>query len=95
LTATANVLFLPAGRLPHVDLSVSSVEELLPQMVEEFACVLIDAGRTCDPAAASLARVADATYFVVQLGAIETNEAQAALRDFRAAGARVLGAIAT
>jgi Mrp family chromosome partitioning ATPase len=95
LTATANVLFLPAGRVAQADLSASRVEPLLQQLGEEFACVLIDAGRTRGSAAATLARVADATYFVVRLGAVETSEAQAALRDLRAAGARVLGAIAT
>ena len=47
------------------------------------------------PGRDALARLADATYFVVQLGAVETSEAQAALRDFRAASARVLGCIAT
>jgi Mrp family chromosome partitioning ATPase len=95
LTAIANVSFLPAGRLPQADLSTVRGEQLLQQLGEEFACVLIDGGRTSDTAAFSLARVADATYFIVKLGAVETNEAQAALRDFRAAGARVLGAIAT
>jgi len=57
--------------------------------------VLIDGGRTPDRGVSALAPLADATYFVVQLGAVETFAAQAALRELRSLGARVLGSIAT
>jgi Mrp family chromosome partitioning ATPase len=89
--------FLPAGLARHTDLSAAGprLEETLERLTAEFSCLLIDGGRTGDLAATALARQADATYLVVQLGAVETSEAQAALRDFRAAGARVLGSIAT
>jgi Mrp family chromosome partitioning ATPase len=60
-----------------------------------YRLVLIDGGRTSDPAAATLARLSDATYFVVRLGETGVAAAQAAVSDFRAAGARVLGCIAT
>jgi Mrp family chromosome partitioning ATPase len=96
-TAVANLSFLPAGLLRHADLSTAGprLEQLLQLFSAGFSYVLLDAGQTSDLAASVLARLADATYFVVQLGTVETNEAQAALRDFRAAGARVLGCIAT
>ena len=96
-TAVAKLSFLPAGLLQDVDLATAGprLELLWQQLSVGFSYVLLDAGRTSDPAATVLARLADATYFVVQLGTVETSEAQAALRDFHAAGARVLGCIAT
>jgi Mrp family chromosome partitioning ATPase len=96
-TAFERLSILPAGLLRHVDLSAagSRLEDLLKQLAAQFAPVLICGASTSDPASPAIARLADATYFVVQLGAVEASEAQAALRDFRAGGARVLGCIAT
>jgi Mrp family chromosome partitioning ATPase len=96
-TALNGLSLLPSGRTRHVDLSASGsrLEELLRQLSGDFSLVILDGGRTADLAASALARLCDATYFVVQLGAVEAAEAQNALRDFRAAGARVLGCIAT
>jgi len=96
-TALAGVSFLPGGGQRHVDLSASGprLEEVIRRLAAEFSWVLVSGGRTPDLSASALARICDATYFVVQLGAVEAFEAQAALRDFRAAGARVLGCIAT
>jgi len=96
-TALAGLSLLPSGRARHVDLSANGprLEEVLRQLSGDFSLVILDGGRTVDLAASALARICDATYFVVQLGAVETSEAQNALRDFRAAGARVLGCIAT
>jgi Mrp family chromosome partitioning ATPase len=97
LTATERLSFLPAGLARHTDLSTAGprLEQLLEQLASDFSCLLIDGGRTTDLAATALARQTDAAYFVIQLGVVGTSEAQAALRDFRAAGARVLGCIAT
>jgi len=96
-TALSGLSLLPSGRARHADLSASGprLEDVLRQLSGEFSLVILDGGRTADLAASALARLCDATYFVVQLGAVETSEAQNALRDFRAAGARVLGCIAT
>ncbi len=89
-------MFLPAGLCqPPGPAATERWAKVLEQLSASFDCVLIDAGRTSDSAATHLARVADATYLVVQLGTVETSEAQKALADFRAAGARVLGCIAT
>ncbi len=68
---------------------------MLQTLESEYRLVLIDGGRTSELAAATLARLSDATYFVIRLGQTEASLAQAAVRDFRAAGARVLGCIAT
>jgi Mrp family chromosome partitioning ATPase len=96
-TAVARLSFLPAGLLRQADLSTAGprLELVLQQLAAGFSVVLLDGGRASDLAATMVARQADATYLVVQLGTVETSEAQAALRDFRAAGARVLGCIAT
>jgi Mrp family chromosome partitioning ATPase len=88
---------LPAGQIRHVDLSTHTAraEEIFSQLTKEYPLVLIDGGCTAELAASAIARFCDVTYFVVQLGFVEASEAQEALRDFRAAGARVLGCIAT
>jgi Mrp family chromosome partitioning ATPase len=96
-TAVAGLSFLPAGLLRHADLTAAGprLDAICKQLAAEFSFVLIDGGRSDELAAAVLARLTEATYFVVQLGTVEMGAAQAALRDFRAAGARVLGCIAT
>ncbi len=96
-TATGGLSFLPAGQLRHYDFSTagSGLESSLAELSGEFDRVLIDAGRAGEPGVAALARQADATYLVVELGSVETSAAQAALAELRAAGARVLGCIAT
>jgi Mrp family chromosome partitioning ATPase len=96
-TSVQRLLFLSAGQARHADLSAAGtrLEEVLAQLRSCFSLILIDAGRAADLAASALARQADATYFVVRLGAVETSEAQSSLASFRAAGARVLGCIAT
>jgi Mrp family chromosome partitioning ATPase len=96
-TAFEKVSLLPAGLVRNVDLAAagSRLDDVLKNLAADYSLLLVDGGRSADPAAAALARLADATYFVVQLGAVEASEAQAALRDFRAAGARVLGCVAT
>jgi Mrp family chromosome partitioning ATPase len=96
-TAVEKLSFLSAGLSKGLDISAAGSRwgRILGQLTAGFDCVLIDVGRTSDPAASTLARIADAAYLVVQLGTVETSEAQAALADFRAAGARVLGCIAT
>ncbi|MDX1947029.1 MAG: hypothetical protein SFU86_16630 [Pirellulaceae bacterium] len=77
----------------------SSTAERLPavfdKLAADFRLILIDGGRTGEPGVLELARVCDATYFVVRLGSTEAAQAQAALREFRSSAARVLGCIAT
>lgn len=96
-TATSGLSFLPAGQLRHYDVSSAGagLEKSLQNLTNEHGCVLIEVGTADSPNAASLARQADATYLVVELGAVETIAARKALNDLRATGARVLGCIAT
>ncbi len=95
-TAVEKLMFLPAGLSQRLNPQAAERwTNLLAQFTAAFDCVLIDVGRASDSAASTLARTTDATYLVVQLGTVETSEAQQALADFRAAGARVLGCIAT
>jgi Mrp family chromosome partitioning ATPase len=96
-TTVEKLMFLPAGGAAEADIAAAGarLEEVLEQLSEGFSLVLIDGGRTVDPGASTLARQADVTYFVVQLGTVAASEAQASLRDFRAAGARVVGCVAT
>jgi Mrp family chromosome partitioning ATPase len=96
-TSVDRLSLLPAGQLSPVDMAAdtSSLTRVLEQLGQAFDFIFVDGGRTDNAASRTLARLADAAYFVVQLGTVETATAQAALSDFRAAGARVLGCIAT
>ena len=88
--------FLPAGQMQvGVDSAVAkSLEDAVAQIKCDFDCILIDAGPADGAMASALAEASDATYLVIELGAVETNAAQAALARLRARGARVLGCIA-
>jgi Mrp family chromosome partitioning ATPase len=93
-TATKRLLFVPAGQMqPAMDSAAeAALEKALGQLKVDFDCVLVNAGGEL---ASALAQASDAAYLVVELGAVETNTAQAALARLRSAGARVLGCIAT
>jgi Mrp family chromosome partitioning ATPase len=95
-TAFRGLSFLPVGTQPFADLrsAADMLTTQLARLAGGFRLVLVDGGRTGDSAVTTLARACDAAYFVVRLGSVETAQAQQALRDFRAAGARVLGSIA-
>jgi Mrp family chromosome partitioning ATPase len=95
--SVSGLSFLPIGktRFPEPEPVASQLAALVQSLEAEYSLVLIDGGRTSELAAATLARLADATYFVIRLGHTEASVAQNALRDFRAAGARVLGCVAT
>jgi Mrp family chromosome partitioning ATPase len=96
-TATKQLSFVPAGKAePGNESAIGDVlEKALAQLKADFDCLLIDAGNAGSDSASALAQASDAAYLVVELGAVETNTAQAALAGLRAAGARVLGCIAT
>lgn len=95
--ATRGVRILAAGLYAPGDNAADEVriEAMLRQIVGEYSLVLIDGGPAEGHLATTLARHANATYLVVELGEVEAIQAQAALRDLRATGARVLGCIAT
>jgi len=95
-TAVEKLMLLPVG-LSNINVAAVGPRwgKILEQLTASSDCALIDVGAASGSAAATLARTADATYLVVQLGTVEASEAQKALADFRSAGARVLGCIAT
>ena len=75
--------------------SANRLAAVVQSLESRFRLVLIDGGRADDAGAATLARLSDATYFVIRLGETGAAAAGAAVSEFRAAGARVLGCIAT
>jgi Mrp family chromosome partitioning ATPase len=95
--AAKQLSFVPAGQMSPATGSAAeeSLEKALRQLKADFDCILIDAGNANNDFVSALAQASDAAYLVVELGAVETNTAQAALAGLRAAGARVLGCIAT
>jgi Mrp family chromosome partitioning ATPase len=96
-TAFSGLAFLPAGseRFADMETSANVLARSLGQLAAQFDLTLIGGGRCGEAGVAALARICDATYVVVQLGTVEAMQAQQALRDLRATGARVLGCIAT
>jgi hypothetical protein len=96
-TLLPNVSLLPAGRKPLPDSIgvVDQVAQLLAQLEERYSLVLIDGGAHTGALVPALARLCDATYFVVRLGATDVRAATTALQTFRANGARILGCVAT
>jgi Mrp family chromosome partitioning ATPase len=95
-TAFAGLGFLPAGSQRFADLRTAAdpLARAFGQFAADFDLVLLSAGRVDDPGAAVLARMCDAAYVLVELGAVEAGQAQRSLRELRGAGARVLGCIA-
>jgi hypothetical protein len=96
-TAQEGLAFLAAGsqRFPDLEDKADLLSRAFGQLAAEFDLILLAGGRTDDPAAATLARLCDATYVVIELGTVEANYAQKSLRTLRSTGARVLGCIAT
>ena len=95
-TAIEGVSMLPGGkRSLSLDGRANRLSSLIDDLESKTRLILIDGGRTSDPAALAVARLAGGAYFVVRLGATDAAEAQAALRQFRQSPARVLGCIAT
>ena len=95
-TSFPNLSFLPTGRGNlNVAAAGETLTSLIPKLEAEFPLVLIDGGQSSGSLLTPLARSCDATYFVIRLGATDAKEAQGALKAFRAAGARVMGCVAT
>ncbi len=94
-TAFENLAFLPTGRGNlNGPTAGDALSSLIPKLEAEFPLVLIDGGQSSGSLLMPLARSCDATYFVIRLGATDAKEAQAALKTFRGAGARVMGCVA-
>jgi Mrp family chromosome partitioning ATPase len=96
-TLLPNVSLLPSGRKAPPDTIgiVDHVGQLLSKLEERYPLVLIDGGPHTGTLVPALGRLCDATYFVVRIGSTDARTASAALKSFRASGARVMGCIAT
>jgi Mrp family chromosome partitioning ATPase len=96
-TALDELSLLPFGAAAAGEPATSAnrLSSVVQSLEARFRLVLIDGGRASDAGAATLARLSDATYFVVRLGETGAAAGQSAVSEFRAAGARVLGCIAT
>ena len=96
-TRLPNISLLPAGRkaLPDNLGVVDRVAPLLAKLEERYSLVMIDGGAHTGPLLPALARLCDATYLVVRLGATDARAATTALKTFRGTGARVMGCVAT
>ncbi len=96
-TLLPNVSVIPAGRkaLPDSLGVIDHLAQLLAKLEERFALILIDGGIHTHAISPSLARLCDATYFIVRLGATDARTATTALKAFRGCGARVMGCVAT
>lgn len=96
-TASEHLYLLPAGQLGLANpaLAADELARMLEQSERQFRAVLVDGGATGDLISQALARLCDATYFVIRLGSTDAPEAQSALERYRSLGARVLGCVAT
>jgi Mrp family chromosome partitioning ATPase len=96
-TASEHLYLLPAGQLGLSNPAAAADElaKLLEQAERQFHSVLVDGGAAGDLISQALARLCDATYFVIRLGSTDAPEAQSALERYRSLGARVLGCVAT
>ena len=95
-TSFPQLSFLPVGRGNlNVMEAALALDGVIEEMSHRFGLVLIDGGESAGGLQTAFARACDATYFVIRLGATDARSAEAALRKFRAAGARVMGCVAT
>jgi Mrp family chromosome partitioning ATPase len=95
-TALGNVALVPCGTVSAkvTDVPDDRFAALLRRLGVRHSHTIVDAGRVEDRAAPAIARLCDGAYFVIRLGVVEAARAERALKDYRAAGARVLGCIA-
>jgi Mrp family chromosome partitioning ATPase len=94
-TALERLNLLPAGRegVTNFKTTDDALAVLLRDVKHHYRFVLVDAGCYAEPLAASLARICDATYFVVQLGQTDSESAATAVAQLQAEGARMRGAV--
>ncbi len=95
-TATPRLHVLPRGRSDWpVAATPDTVLRLLTELGHEYAWLIIVAGEAPSPSVTAVARACAATYAVTPLGSSDLAVAQERLAALQAAGARILGAIAT
>ncbi len=88
---------LPSGRegVTHFSSTDDALAVLVRDVKHHYQFVLVDAGCYAEPLAASLGRICDAAYFVVQLNQTESTAAASAVAQLQANGIRLRGSIVT
>lgn len=97
-TSTAGLTVLPAGGLPTVSpsdlLSSPALRALVERATEEYDLVLFDTPPLLALSdAALLGRLTDGVLLVIRAGQTDRDEARTALRQVRAVGVPVVGAV--
>ncbi|MHB0957265.1 MAG: P-loop NTPase family protein [Pirellulaceae bacterium] len=97
LTAIPHLSFLAFGEslVWRRIVAHEAVHGLVTEWRQSFRYAVISAGGDLNPLTSLLARCCDATYLVVQLGQAEKDQMLAVARELTAAGARLLGSVAT
>ena len=96
-SAVPRLRFLPMGSSALTRRTVvwQAVESLLGDLRRTSQFVVLASDRCSGPLAEAISRYADGTYLVVQLGGSEIPQLNQAVSSLTAAGARLLGCIAT
>jgi len=95
-TAIEHLHLLPAGRgaITSFGETASRLVSLLREAEHGYRFTIIDAGNIEHPFVQTIARQADATYLLVELGKSRAEQSTRRVTRLQAYGARVLGAIA-
>jgi hypothetical protein len=96
-TAVPRMAFLPFGASLAARHTVASqaVRDVVAEWKTAYRYTVIAGGSTLSKLTGWLSRFCDATYLVVQLGAADTQETVFVARALTAAGARLMGSVAT
>ncbi len=96
-TTIARLSFLAFGEHLTARRAIApvAVHDVVTEWRANYRYAVVAAGATLCPLAGLLARQCDATYLVVQLGAADRQQAVITAQKLTAAGARLLGSIAT
>jgi len=96
-TAVPRMAFLPFGDVASGRLAISpdAVREVVAEWRANYRYTVIAAGATLAKLTGWLGRFCDATYLVVQLGQADRGHAAYLARALTAAGARLMGTVAT
>ncbi len=97
LTAVPRLAFLAFGEslVWRRTVAPESVRDLFAEWKRNYRYTVIAAGGELTHLTSLLARHCDATYLVAQLGQTEKQQAWELARELTAAGARLLGSVAT
>ena len=95
--AIPRLRFLPFGNagLTRRTVAWQAVDSMLADLRRTCRFVIVASDQCDSPLAEAVSRYADGSYLVVQIGRSDHRQTQLALSRLTAAGARILGAVAT